>query len=157
MGGGHKETQATTHCNAPHHYAKQSHPQSTNTPQQHTTKPNQNKTKQTNAQTNAHKHTTEQYVLPGLDAAGYIACTGTNFCLRARALAAVGWFPTYTITEDYALSMELRAAGFKGRCAILTRALAGGGDGACGAASASARGACAAADQTQADGDPKHK
>jgi cellulose synthase/poly-beta-1,6-N-acetylglucosamine synthase-like glycosyltransferase len=27
----------------------------------------------------------------------------------------VGWFPLYTITEDYALSMELKAAGFKGR------------------------------------------
>ena len=34
-----------------------------------------------------------------MDAFGYVACTGTNFCLRARALAAVGWFPTYTITE----------------------------------------------------------
>jgi cellulose synthase/poly-beta-1,6-N-acetylglucosamine synthase-like glycosyltransferase len=39
---------------------------------------------------------------------------GTNFCLRARSLAAVGWFPEYTITEDYALSMELKSAGFKG-------------------------------------------
>ncbi|WIA20938.1 hypothetical protein OEZ85_005279 [Tetradesmus obliquus] len=55
-----------------------------------------------------------QYVLPGCDALGYIACTGTNFCLRARSLAAVGWFPEYTITEDYALSMELKSAGFKG-------------------------------------------
>jgi cellulose synthase/poly-beta-1,6-N-acetylglucosamine synthase-like glycosyltransferase len=27
----------------------------------------------------------------------------------------VGWFPEYTITEDYALSMELKSAGFKGR------------------------------------------
>lgn len=26
---------------------------------------------------------------------------------------SVGWFPEYCITEDYALSMELRAAGFK--------------------------------------------
>jgi cellulose synthase/poly-beta-1,6-N-acetylglucosamine synthase-like glycosyltransferase len=30
-------------------------------------------------------------------------------------LLQVGWFPEYTITEDYALSMELKAAGFKGR------------------------------------------
>jgi len=36
--------------------------------------------------------------LPGCDALGYIACTGTNFCLRACALATVGWFPTYCIT-----------------------------------------------------------
>jgi hypothetical protein len=34
-----------------------------------------------------------EYVLPGLDALGYIACTGTNFVLRGRALASVGWFP----------------------------------------------------------------
>lgn len=27
----------------------------------------------------------------------------------------VGWFPEYTITEDYALSMEFKSAGFKGR------------------------------------------
>jgi cellulose synthase/poly-beta-1,6-N-acetylglucosamine synthase-like glycosyltransferase len=27
----------------------------------------------------------------------------------------VGWFPTYTITEDYALSMELKKAGCRGR------------------------------------------
>jgi cellulose synthase/poly-beta-1,6-N-acetylglucosamine synthase-like glycosyltransferase len=26
-----------------------------------------------------------------------------------------GWFPEYTITEDYALSMELKLAGFRGR------------------------------------------
>eukprot|EP00879_Flechtneria_rotunda_P004438 GHRR01004689.1.p1 GENE.GHRR01004689.1~~GHRR01004689.1.p1 ORF type:complete len:1077 (+),score=332.23 GHRR01004689.1:2028-5258(+) len=56
-----------------------------------------------------------EYVLPGCDALGYIACTGTNFCLRARSLGMVGWFPEYTITEDYALSMELKSAGFKGR------------------------------------------
>jgi hypothetical protein len=42
-------------------------------------------------------------VLAGYDAFGYIACTGTNFALRANALAHCGWFPTYTITEDFAL------------------------------------------------------
>ncbi|KAI8463461.1 MAG: glycosyl hydrolase family 9-domain-containing protein [Monoraphidium minutum] len=56
-----------------------------------------------------------ELVLPGCDALGYVACTGTNFAVRAAALAAVGWFPEYTITEDYALSMELKAAGFRGR------------------------------------------
>lgn len=40
-----------------------------------------------------------EYVLPGCDALGYVACTGTNFCIRACALATVGWFPEYTITE----------------------------------------------------------
>jgi hypothetical protein len=31
-----------------------------------------------------------QYVLPGCDALGYTACTGTNFCVRAQAFAQVG-------------------------------------------------------------------
>jgi cellulose synthase/poly-beta-1,6-N-acetylglucosamine synthase-like glycosyltransferase len=30
-------------------------------------------------------------------------------------VAQAGWFPEYTITEDYALSMELKLAGFRGR------------------------------------------
>jgi cellulose synthase/poly-beta-1,6-N-acetylglucosamine synthase-like glycosyltransferase len=33
-------------------------------------------------------------------------------CLRARALASVGWFPEYCITEDYALGMELKRLGY---------------------------------------------
>jgi hypothetical protein len=48
--------------------------------------------------TSHHNHLCCRYVLPGCDALGYIACTGTNFCLRARSLAQVGWFPEYTIT-----------------------------------------------------------
>lgn len=35
--------------------------------------------------------------------------------LSLVAAVQVGWFPSYTITEDYALSMELKAAGCKGR------------------------------------------
>jgi cellulose synthase/poly-beta-1,6-N-acetylglucosamine synthase-like glycosyltransferase len=53
--------------------------------------------------------------LPGAFAWGYIACTGTNFCIRVRALAHCGWFPEYTITEDYALGMELKV----GRRAVM--------------------------------------
>jgi hypothetical protein len=30
-----------------------------------------------------------QYVLPGCDALGYVGCTGTNVCIRARCLAQV--------------------------------------------------------------------
>jgi cellulose synthase/poly-beta-1,6-N-acetylglucosamine synthase-like glycosyltransferase len=52
-------------------------------------------------------------MLPGTDALGYIACTGTNFCLRCFPLADCGWFPTFTITEDYALGMMLKAKGYK--------------------------------------------
>ncbi len=53
-----------------------------------------------------------EYILPGYDAFGYIACTGTNFALRANALAHCGWFPTYTITEDFALGIELKRLGY---------------------------------------------
>eukprot|EP00955_Chlamydomonas_euryale_P087768 364323-Chlamydomonas_euryale.AAC.17 len=54
-----------------------------------------------------------EYWLPGAFGWGYIACTGTNFMIRARALAHCGFFPDYTITEDYALGMELKARGYK--------------------------------------------
>jgi cellulose synthase/poly-beta-1,6-N-acetylglucosamine synthase-like glycosyltransferase len=54
-----------------------------------------------------------EYMLPGTDALGYIACTGTNFCLRCNALADCGWFPTFSITEDYTLGMMLKAKGYK--------------------------------------------
>ena len=37
------------------------------------------------------------------------ACTGTNFCLRCAPLADCGFFPSWTITEDYALGMILKA------------------------------------------------
>lgn len=35
-----------------------------------------------------------EYWLPGAVAWGYIACTGTNFAIRARPLAHCGFFPT---------------------------------------------------------------
>lgn len=54
-----------------------------------------------------------EYILPGYDAWGYVSCTGTNFALRSSAVAHCGWFPTYTITEDYALGMELKRLGYK--------------------------------------------
>ena len=36
------------------------------------------------------------------------APAGTNFLTRSCAFAAAGWSPTYTLTEDYALGMELK-------------------------------------------------
>ena len=33
--------------------------------------------------------------------------TGTNFLIRAVAFREAGWSPEYTLTEDYALGMEL--------------------------------------------------
>ena len=40
------------------------------------------------------------------------SCAGTNFMTRAVAFEAAGWSPTYTLTEDYALGMEMRAQGW---------------------------------------------
>ena len=54
-----------------------------------------------------------EYMLPGTDALGYIACTGTNFCIRCYPLSDCGWFPSFTITEDYALGMMLKARNYK--------------------------------------------
>ncbi|WIA15640.1 hypothetical protein OEZ85_002267 [Tetradesmus obliquus] len=56
-----------------------------------------------------------EYMLPGTDAVEYIACTGTNFGLRCDALFKCGWFPTWSVTEDYTLGMNLKAKGYKAR------------------------------------------
>ncbi len=37
-----------------------------------------------------------------------VACSGTNFLVRAKAFMEVGGSPTYTLTEDFALGMELK-------------------------------------------------
>lgn len=39
-------------------------------------------------------------LLSGTDAFGYIACTGTNFALRAQPLREVNWFPTESVTGE---------------------------------------------------------
>eukprot|EP00803_Ostreobium_quekettii_P008141 evm.model.scf_818.6 EVM.evm.TU.scf_818.6 scf_818:24592-31196(+) len=56
-----------------------------------------------------------EYMLPSMDGWGCLSCTGTNFVIRASALSGVGYFPTYTVTEDYALSLELGRHGYKTR------------------------------------------
>ncbi len=33
---------------------------------------------------------------------------GTNFLIRSNAFNECGWMPEYTLTEDYALGMELK-------------------------------------------------
>ena len=48
-----------------------------------------------------------EYAQHGYDAFGFISCTGTNFLTRSVAFADAGWSPEYTLTEDYALGMEL--------------------------------------------------
>ena len=35
-------------------------------------------------------------------------CAGTNFLIRSNAFNECGWMPEYTLTEDYALGMELK-------------------------------------------------
>ena len=51
-------------------------------------------------------------VQTGLDAWRATVCCGTNFAVRAAPLAAVGWFPTESITEDFLLSLKLTASGW---------------------------------------------
>jgi hypothetical protein len=41
------------------------------------------------------------------------SCAGTNYAVRAKALCQVGWYPEYTVGEDYALGMELKQVGRK--------------------------------------------
>ncbi|KAK9821120.1 hypothetical protein WJX81_000795 [Elliptochloris bilobata] len=53
-----------------------------------------------------------EVLIPGLAAWGMAVCTGSNLVLRASALMEVGGFPGRTITEDYALGMELNKAGY---------------------------------------------
>jgi cellulose synthase/poly-beta-1,6-N-acetylglucosamine synthase-like glycosyltransferase len=40
---------------------------------------------------------------------------GTNFLTRSLAFEQAGWSPEYTLTEDYALGMELRKRKWKCR------------------------------------------
>ena len=42
-------------------------------------------------------------------------CAGTNFLTRAEAFRQGGWSPEYTLTEDYALGMELMMRKWKCR------------------------------------------
>lgn len=55
------------------------------------------------------------YTQRGYDALGLISCTGTNFLLRARAFSEAGWFPEWTLTEDFALGIELKRRGWQCR------------------------------------------
>ena len=43
----------------------------------------------------------------GVQVIGLISCTGTNFMLRAEAWQEVDGFPEHTITEDFAMGIEL--------------------------------------------------
>ncbi len=53
-----------------------------------------------------------------------LPAAGTNYAVRARALAHAGWFPTYTVGEDYALGMELTQRHYKS--AFIAEKLAAG-------------------------------
>ena len=54
----------------------------------------------------------------------YVSPAGTNFLVRSHAFEEVGWSPTYTLTEDYALGMELTMN--KWKCRYVERYLATG-------------------------------
>lgn len=65
-----------------------------------------------------------QYMQPGYDALDFISCTGTNFLVRANAYQQAGWTPTWTLTEDFALGMEMKRYGW--HCRYLNQYLAVG-------------------------------
>ena len=50
---------------------------------------------------------------PGRDSVNAVVCHGSCFVVRRSALAAIGGVPTETITEDWATSIKLQAAGYK--------------------------------------------
>ncbi|KAL3145110.1 hypothetical protein ABBQ38_001719 [Trebouxia sp. C0009 RCD-2024] len=54
------------------------------------------------------------YLQPAYNIIGFISCAGTNFVIRSSAFAEAGYFPTHTLTEDYALGMEMRRKGWRG-------------------------------------------
>jgi cellulose synthase/poly-beta-1,6-N-acetylglucosamine synthase-like glycosyltransferase len=50
---------------------------------------------------------------PGRDSMNAIVCHGSCFVVRRSALESIGGIPTETITEDWATSIKLQAAGYK--------------------------------------------
>ena len=50
---------------------------------------------------------------PGRDARNAIVCHGTCWVGRRTAIEEIGGIPTETITEDWATSIKLQAAGYK--------------------------------------------
>ena len=52
-------------------------------------------------------------IQPGRDARNAIVCHGSCFIARRSAIDAIGGIPTETITEDWATSIKLQAAGYK--------------------------------------------
>ena len=61
---------------------------------------------------------------PGRDAMNAVVCHGSCFVIRRSALDAIGGIPTETITEDWATSIKLQAAGY--RILYLNEALSSG-------------------------------
>ncbi|KAK9814697.1 hypothetical protein WJX72_010067 [[Myrmecia] bisecta] len=71
----------------------------------------------------ANKHFWD-YAQPYYMTVDFISCTGSNFIVAAEAVRQAGLMPTYTLTEDYALGMEMRMRGWK--CRYTKRVLATG-------------------------------
>jgi cellulose synthase (UDP-forming) len=61
---------------------------------------------------------------PGRDAMNAVVCHGSCFIARRSAIEAIGGVPTETITEDWATSIKLQAAGY--RIKYLNEALSAG-------------------------------
>ncbi len=47
-----------------------------------------------------------------------LCAAGTNFLIRSKAFQECGWSPEYTLTEDFALGMELKMRQWQ-VCALL--------------------------------------
>ena len=45
-----------------------------------------------------------------------LRCAGTNFLTRSTAFQQAGWSPEFTLTEDFALGMELKKHKWHCRC-----------------------------------------
>ncbi len=61
---------------------------------------------------------------PGRDTMGAMICHGTSFVIRREAIERVGNFPGETLSEDWATSIKLQAAGY--RCYYLNELLSAG-------------------------------
>lgn len=54
-----------------------------------------------------------EVIMPSKDAWGAAFCCGTSSIIRFDALMKIGGFPTTSVTEDYLVSLKLRAEGFQ--------------------------------------------
>ncbi len=52
----------------------------------------------------------QSYCACSLEVNLFLHVAGTNFLVRCKAVREAGWSPQYTMTEDFALGMEMKKA-----------------------------------------------